>query len=162
MPRRSLIRAEENTEINLSPMIDCIFILLIFFIVTTVFVEEQGLTVDKPDAAATASTEEDETVTLEKISQVALIDQTVVELESAVSHAEHKRENHHGGEARPPGGVAGHRGGAVALHYACVHTFTPRRSRSRREHSRIFSESAASPFTPYSRISGVLRSVERR
>ncbi|MGB0258068.1 MAG: ExbD/TolR family protein, partial [Coraliomargarita sp.] len=30
----------EDVEINLSPMIDMVFILLIFFIVTTVFVEE--------------------------------------------------------------------------------------------------------------------------
>jgi biopolymer transport protein ExbD len=51
MPRRS-ISAEPDaaTEINLSPMIDCIFILLIFFIVTTVFVEEPGIDVFKPDA----------------------------------------------------------------------------------------------------------------
>lgn len=50
MPRR-LIAAEPDaeTEINLSPMIDCIFILLIFFIVTTVFVEEPGVEIFKPD-----------------------------------------------------------------------------------------------------------------
>ena len=41
---------DEETEINLSPMIDCIFILLIFFIVTTVFVEEPGVDIFKPDA----------------------------------------------------------------------------------------------------------------
>ncbi len=41
---------EAETEINLSPMIDCIFILLIFFIVTTVFVEEPGVDIYKPDA----------------------------------------------------------------------------------------------------------------
>ncbi len=40
-----------DTEINLSPMIDCIFILLIFFIVTTVFVQESGIDVDKPEAS---------------------------------------------------------------------------------------------------------------
>jgi biopolymer transport protein ExbD len=40
-----------ETEINLSPMIDCIFILLIFFIVTTVFVQEAGIDVDKPEAS---------------------------------------------------------------------------------------------------------------
>ncbi|HUF63091.1 MAG TPA: biopolymer transporter ExbD [Verrucomicrobiales bacterium] len=40
---------DSNVEINLSPMIDCIFILLIFFIVTTVFVEETGVEVNKPD-----------------------------------------------------------------------------------------------------------------
>ena len=39
--------ADENVEINLSPMIDCIFILLIFFIVTTVFVQETGIDVNK-------------------------------------------------------------------------------------------------------------------
>ncbi len=51
MPPRSLVdEAEEATEINLSPMIDCIFILLIFFIVTTVFVEEPGVDIVKPDA----------------------------------------------------------------------------------------------------------------
>ena len=36
------------TEINMSPMIDMVFILLIFFIVTTVFVEEPGIQVNKP------------------------------------------------------------------------------------------------------------------
>ena len=49
-PRRSLLESEEATEINLSPMIDCIFILLIFFIVTTVFVEEPGIEITKPAA----------------------------------------------------------------------------------------------------------------
>ncbi len=65
MARRSLLSEEESTEINLSPMIDCIFILLIFFIVTTVFVEEQGIQVHKPDAAAANPLDEEkESVTL--------------------------------------------------------------------------------------------------
>ena len=70
MPRRSVLSPEEETEINLSPMIDCIFILLIFFIVTTVFVEEKGLQVAKPDAAAVAAPNEDaESVVLEITQQ---------------------------------------------------------------------------------------------
>jgi len=49
MPRPTIsAEKEEEMEINLSPMIDCIFILLIFFIVTTVFVEETGVEVTKP------------------------------------------------------------------------------------------------------------------
>ena len=36
-------------------MIDCIFILLIFFIVSTVFVEETGVKVNKPDVGGAAS-----------------------------------------------------------------------------------------------------------
>jgi biopolymer transport protein ExbD len=51
MERRSILdEAEEATEINLAPMIDCVFILLIFFIVTTVFVEAPGVEIVKPDA----------------------------------------------------------------------------------------------------------------
>ena len=40
-----------ETGIDMSPLIDCVFILLIFFIVTTTFVEETGVEVDKPQAA---------------------------------------------------------------------------------------------------------------
>ena len=44
-------------RIEMSPLIDCVFILLIFFIVTTVFVEETGVEVDKPQAAAASQLE---------------------------------------------------------------------------------------------------------
>jgi biopolymer transport protein ExbD len=37
--------------IDIAPLIDCVFILLIFFIVTTEFVEETGVEVNKPRAA---------------------------------------------------------------------------------------------------------------
>ena len=40
-------------------MIDCVFILLIFFIVTTVFVEEEGLDVNKPQPTTTQSLDKD-------------------------------------------------------------------------------------------------------
>ena len=42
----------DEPGIDMSPLIDCVFILLIFFIVTTVFVEETGVDVDKPQAAS--------------------------------------------------------------------------------------------------------------
>jgi biopolymer transport protein ExbD len=41
----------------MSPLIDCVFILLIFFIVTTVFVDETGVEVDKPQAASASQLE---------------------------------------------------------------------------------------------------------
>jgi len=65
MSRRTIVGDEDAPEINLSSMIDCIFILLIFFIVTTVFVEEQGLAVNKPDSAATSVSEKEENLVLE-------------------------------------------------------------------------------------------------
>ena len=49
---------EDKVDINLSPMIDVVFILLIFVIVTTVFVEETGLDVQKPEAASARAVEE--------------------------------------------------------------------------------------------------------
>jgi len=65
MSRRSILDEQDATEIDLSPMIDCIFILLIFFIVTTVFVEERGIAVAKPDAAATQAIVARESVVIE-------------------------------------------------------------------------------------------------
>jgi biopolymer transport protein ExbD len=51
--------SEDGAEagIDMSPMIDCVFILLIFFIVTTTFVEETGIEVDKPQAASSVRLE---------------------------------------------------------------------------------------------------------
>ena len=46
-----------GAEINLSPLIDVVFLLLIFFIVTTVFVEETGIQVSKPRAASSEDLE---------------------------------------------------------------------------------------------------------
>ena len=45
-------QAERGVDINMSPLIDCVFLLLIFFIVTTVFVEETGVEIQKPQAAS--------------------------------------------------------------------------------------------------------------
>jgi len=55
--RRAINESEEISEINVSPLIDMVFILLIFFIVTTGFVEETGIEVDKPQAASAVSLE---------------------------------------------------------------------------------------------------------
>ena len=51
--RRSIIQAageESSSEINLTPMLDVVFIMLIFFIVTASFVKEAGIDVNRPDA----------------------------------------------------------------------------------------------------------------
>jgi biopolymer transport protein ExbD len=42
---------EDESEINLTPMLDVVFIMLIFFIVTAVFVKNPGVEVTRPDAA---------------------------------------------------------------------------------------------------------------
>ncbi len=55
---RSLADDDDGASgIDMAPLIDCIFILLIFFIVTTSFVEETGVVVDKPQAASSVDLE---------------------------------------------------------------------------------------------------------
>ncbi|MEM1174387.1 MAG: biopolymer transporter ExbD [Pseudomonadota bacterium] len=44
---------EGDDEINLTPMLDVVFIMLIFFIVTASFIKEAGLDVNRPDAPET-------------------------------------------------------------------------------------------------------------
>ena len=41
----------EEAEINITPMLDIVFIMLIFFIVTSTFVKEPGIEVNRPEAA---------------------------------------------------------------------------------------------------------------
>jgi len=41
---------DEENEINLTPMLDVVFIMLIFFIVTASFIKEAGIDVRRPDA----------------------------------------------------------------------------------------------------------------
>lgn len=51
MARRSrTVIEDEGTELNMTPMLDVVFILLIFFIVTSVFVKTPGLEPFKPEA----------------------------------------------------------------------------------------------------------------
>jgi biopolymer transport protein ExbD len=45
-----LRQEEEEQEINITPMLDVVFIMLIFFIVTASFVKEAGIDVNKPEA----------------------------------------------------------------------------------------------------------------
>jgi len=41
---------QDEAQIDMTPMLDIVFIMLIFFIVTASFVKESGITVDKPSA----------------------------------------------------------------------------------------------------------------
>ena len=53
--REKSVEEGNEASVEMSPLIDCVFILLIFFIVTTTFVEETGVDVDKPQAASSAA-----------------------------------------------------------------------------------------------------------
>ncbi len=59
--KASLAGEEEDNEINLTPMLDVVFIMLIFFIVTASFIKEAGIDVNRPEAI-TADKQEDASI----------------------------------------------------------------------------------------------------
>ena len=50
MARRSRRNNAEENSLDLTPMMDIVFIMLIFFIVTTSFVKETGVEISRPNA----------------------------------------------------------------------------------------------------------------
>ena len=50
MRRISHAASDDESAVDLTPLIDVVFIMLIFFIVTATFVKETGIDVNKPDA----------------------------------------------------------------------------------------------------------------
>ncbi|WP_339846733.1 biopolymer transporter ExbD [uncultured Halopseudomonas sp.] len=50
--RRHYAGSDEEAGIDMTPMLDIVFIMLIFFIVTSSFIKESGITVQSPSAAS--------------------------------------------------------------------------------------------------------------
>ncbi len=48
--KRKYSKTEEDTDLDMTPMMDIVFIMLIFFIVTTSFTKESGIEVNRPSA----------------------------------------------------------------------------------------------------------------
>jgi biopolymer transport protein ExbD len=59
--KANLAFEEEENEINLTPMLDVVFIMLIFFIVTATFIKEAGIQVERPNTV-TADTQDDASI----------------------------------------------------------------------------------------------------
>jgi len=57
----SEVSTEEESVVDLTPMLDVVFIMLIFFIVTATFIKEAGVEVNRPDAS-TADQKDNTTV----------------------------------------------------------------------------------------------------
>ena len=84
----------EHLDINLTPLIDIVFLLLIFFMVSTTFRKETGLEVDLPEASeAVRPTEREQlTITIDARGRYAVNDQVLIDerletLKSAISAA---------------------------------------------------------------------------
>ncbi|MCP3178182.1 MAG: ExbD/TolR family protein [Desulfuromonadales bacterium] len=53
-----LRKKREDPRVDLTPMVDVVFLLLIFFMISTTFVETPGLTVDLPESSSQAEMKE--------------------------------------------------------------------------------------------------------
>lgn len=53
MRRRDIFEENDESTIDMTPMLDIVFIMLIFFIVTTSFVKEAGIDINRPIAKST-------------------------------------------------------------------------------------------------------------
>lgn len=80
-------RAESGNEIELTPMIDMVFILLIFFIVSTSFIREAGVVVDRP-AASTAEAQQVQVVVAIDADNILWMEGNTVDIRSLQSRVQ--------------------------------------------------------------------------
>lgn len=78
----------EDSEINLTPMLDVVFIMLIFFIVTTSFVKEAGIEVNRPSAATSQQKTEANILIAIRNSNEIWIDKRMVDLRAVRANIE--------------------------------------------------------------------------
>ena len=85
-------RIDDEAEINITPMLDIVFIMLIFFIVTTSFVKEKGLEVSRPASTPPKEIKQDRGPIVVKIDSSSLITVKGRVLEPGVVEANLERE----------------------------------------------------------------------
>ena len=81
MRRRRSARIADESEVDLTPMLDVVFIMLIFFIVTASFIKEVGLDLNKPEGGATATVQENENIFIEISNDgIIKVDRRIVDI----------------------------------------------------------------------------------
>ena len=89
--RRRRTREQEESEIDITPMLDVVFIMLIFFIVTASFVKESGIDVNRPDAATAEVKERGNILVAITDSNQVWIDRRQVDVRSVRANIERLR-----------------------------------------------------------------------
>lgn len=79
---------EEENGIDLTPMLDVVFIMLIFFIVTSSFVKESGIEINRPDAKSAAKVKKGNILVAIRPNGEIWIDKRVVDLRSVRANIE--------------------------------------------------------------------------
>jgi len=81
-------KTKEETEINLTPMLDVVFIMLIFFIVTTSFVKEAGVQVNRPSASTAEQKGKANIIVAIRSNDEIWIDKRIVDLRAVRANIE--------------------------------------------------------------------------
>ncbi len=90
--RRSHIEDNSTgTEVNLTPLIDMVFILLIFFIVTSSFVKESGIEVNRPTAQSAVTQERGNIIIAASSNGEVWLDKRKVDVNTVRVHVERLR-----------------------------------------------------------------------
>jgi len=63
--RKKRVNNEDTSEVDMTPMLDIVFIMLIFFIVTTSFIKEAGITINRPAKSPDTNPVDTQTVIIE-------------------------------------------------------------------------------------------------
>lgn len=92
-------RRRGGRDLNMTPLIDMVFILLIFFLVTTSFVREPGVDVDRPLAKTAEANEKTSLLIGVDRQGLIYIEGQIVDLRSVRIHVQHYLA------ATPEGGV---------------------------------------------------------
>ena len=79
---------EEENSIDLTPMLDVVFIMLIFFIVTSSFVKESGIEINRPSAKSAVHVKEGNILVGLKPNGEIWIDKRVVDLRAVRANVE--------------------------------------------------------------------------
>ena len=83
--------SDEESAIDMTPMLDIVFIMLIFFIVTTSFVKESGVTVSRPSAETAAEDKKGNIMVALKPNGEIWIDKRAVDVRSVRANVEKLR-----------------------------------------------------------------------
>ena len=90
--RRYSYQTEEEPGIDLTPMLDVVFIMLIFFIVTSSFIKESGVEVNRPQADSAAAQDQGNILIAVTADGQVWLDKQVVDVRSVRAHVESMRQ----------------------------------------------------------------------
>jgi|TARA_B100000941_G_C27955097_1_gene278687 biopolymer transport protein ExbD len=90
-------RLPEDSSIDITPMLDIVFIMLIFFIVTTTFIKETGVEVNRPNASTAVADERGNILIAITENNEIYIDKRLIDLRAVRANVERlKAENPEG------------------------------------------------------------------